>query len=102
MEKKDEHWYYAVFADYGEQQDQSPNYYSHTDKAEALRRARKYMMLSIENLATDYKMGKPLVDPHKVVFRLAYAESTDGGVTYTEEILEEKPLADYLGNHAIH
>lgn len=60
------------------------------------------MKLSIENLCTDYKLVKPLIGLHKVIFTLCYTELFDSGVTYTEQVLEEKPLADYLGNHAIH
>jgi hypothetical protein len=100
MEKEKEYWYYIVRHDRIDSVGHNPNYYKHEEKAEALRRATRYMMLSIENLCTDYKLGKPLVGLHNIIFRLCYAESFDGGVTYKEEVLEEKKLADYLGNYS--
>lgn len=81
---------------------ESPNYYWHENKSEALKRANGFMKMAIENLCTDYKMGKlPVGGLHKIIFRLSYAESFDGGVTFKEEILEEKPLANYLGNRPV-
>jgi hypothetical protein len=60
------------------------------------------MKMAIENLCTDYKMGKlPAGRLHKIIFRLSYAETFDPGITYTEDILEEKRLAEFLGNHPI-
>jgi hypothetical protein len=100
MEKEKEYWYYIVRHDYVDRVGDNPNYFKHDVKEEALHRATKYMMISIENLCTDYKMGKPLVGLHNIIYRLCYAESLDCGITYTEEVLEEKKLADYLGNHS--
>lgn len=103
MEKEKEDWYYIVRKDYINDVGKNPNYYKHKDKAEALRRATRYMSLSIENLCSDYRMGKfPDGVVHKIIFRLCYTESLDGGMTYNEVILEEKRLADYVGNHPIH
>lgn len=102
MKKGKENWYYIVREDYLNELGEHPKYYWHENKSEALKRANGFMKMAIENLCTDYKMGKlPAGRLHKIIFRLSYTESFDGGVTYTEKILEEKRLADYLGNHPI-
>jgi hypothetical protein len=102
MEKEKEHWYYIVRQGFQNELEDNPKHYWHENKSDALKRAKGYMKMTIENLCTDYRMGKlPAGQLHKIVFRLSYAESFDGGITYTEEILEEKRLADYLGNHPI-
>jgi hypothetical protein len=102
MEKEKEYWHYIVRQDYVDELGEHPKYYWNENKSEALKRANGFMKMAIENLCTDYKMGKlPAGLPHKIIFRLFYSESFDGGVTYTEEILEEQRLADYLGNHPI-
>jgi len=99
MEKKKEYWYYIVRQDYTDAIGEGGNYYKHDEKAEALRRASKFMDLSIQNLCSDYRMGKlPIGLPHKIILRICYAESFDGGATCKEVIIEEKRLADYIGN----
>ena len=96
---KKDNWYYIVREDYIDEEGKNPNYYWHEHKSEAIKRAKGYMKMTIENRSTDYKMGKlQAILMHKIIFRLSYAESFDGGITYTEEILEEQKLADYLGN----
>lgn len=103
MKKGKENWYYIVREDYVDEIGKNPNYYWHEHKSEALKRAKGYMKMTIENRSTDYKMGKlPAGLLHKIIFRLCYAETFDAGITYTEEILEEKRLADFLGNHPIY
>lgn len=100
MEK--EYWYYIVRQDYLNEIGESLNYYWHENKSEALKRADKFMKMSIENLCTDYKMGKiPAGGLHKIIFRLSYSESFDGGITYSEILVEEIPLAHYLGNRPV-
>jgi hypothetical protein len=102
MEKEKEYWHYIVRQGYLNELEDSAKHYWHENKSDALERANGYMKMAIENLCTDYKMGKlPAGQLHKIIFQLSYAESFDDGVTYTEEILEEKKLADYLGNHPI-
>lgn len=103
MEKEKEYWYYMVRQDYTDELGKGDNYYKHEDKAEALRRATRYMNLSIENLCSDYRMGKiPAELTHKIIFRIFFAESFDGGKTYNEVIIEEKRLAAYIGNIPLH
>ena len=102
MNKEKEYWYYIVREDYVDEVGEHPKYYWHENKSESLKRANGFMKMAIENLCTDYKMGKiPAGRLHKIIFRLSYAETFDAGISYTEEILEEKPLAHYLGNHPI-
>lgn len=102
MKKEKECWYYIVRQDYVDEVGEHPKYYWNENKSEALKRANGFIKMNIENLCTDYKMGKLQAGGlHKIIIRLSYAESFDGGLTYTEEILEEKRLADYIGNHPI-
>jgi hypothetical protein len=102
MNKEKEIWYYIVRQDYIDEVGDNPKYYWHENKSEALKRAKGFMKMAIENLCTDYKMGKlPAGRLHKIIFRLSYAETFDAGITYTEDILEEKRLAEFLGNHPI-
>lgn len=102
MKKKKDCWHYIVHKVYEDSLVENIQYFMHAEKGEALRRATGYIKVSIENLCADYRMGKPLTSLNKIVFRLCYAESLDNGITYIELVLEEKKLADYLGNHAIH
>lgn len=98
MEKKNEYWYYIVRQFYTDVLGNGSNYFEHKEKAVALHRATRYMEISIENLCSNYRMGKlPAELPHKIIFQLCYAESFDGGNTYEEIILEEKRLLQYLG-----
>ena len=102
MKKEKENWYYIVRQDYVDEVGDYPNYYWHENKSEALNRANGFMKMAIENRCTDYKMGRLSARGlHKIIFRLSYAETFDAGITYTEDILEEKRLAEFLGNHPI-
>lgn len=99
--KENQHWYYIVRNCFTDNEKVFNRHFNHKEKEEALKRARGYMNMCIENLCNNYRMGSHVTGVHTHVFQLFFAESSDEGKTYVEELIEEKRASEFLGNHAV-